>query len=142
MPPACATAAKTVRSRVSMVPLLLPPPSRNPMASFMINHFSRSFARPNLVWQRQRKRSGARMAANEFLRRLGIACPIIQGPMGGGPSTPELVAAVSNAGGPGPLGAAHLMPDQNSGAVRGVKAPPAPALNGKPVAGPRATGQA
>ena len=62
------------------------------------------------------------MAANEFLRRLGIACPIIQGPMGGGPSTPELVAAVSNAGGLGSLGAAYLTPDQISDAVRRIKA--------------------
>jgi len=32
--------------------------------------------------------------------------------MGGGPSTPELVAAVSNVGGLGSLGAAYLTPDQ------------------------------
>jgi hypothetical protein len=37
---------------------------------------------------------------NELLERLGIAHPIILAPMGGGPGTPELVAAVSNAGGP------------------------------------------
>ena len=30
--------------------------------------------------------------------RLRIRYPIIQAPMAGGPSTPELVAAVSNAG--------------------------------------------
>ncbi len=29
---------------------------------------------------------------------LGVGRPIIQGPMAGGPSTPALVAAVSNAG--------------------------------------------
>src|ERR1700726_5104640 len=52
------------------------------------------------------------MATNELLNRLGIDLPIIQGPMGGGPSTPELVAAVSNAGGLGSLGAAYLTPDQ------------------------------
>src|SRR5258707_15451062 len=62
------------------------------------------------------------MAANEFLRRLGIEHPVIQGPMGGGPSTPELVAAVSNAGGLGSLGAAYLTPHQNSEAVRRVNA--------------------
>lgn len=49
---------------------------------------------------------------NELLRTLGIEHPIVQGPMGGGPSTPELVAAVSNAGGLGSLGAAYLTPDQ------------------------------
>src|SRR5436305_4135772 len=49
---------------------------------------------------------------NDFLTRLGIRYPIIQAPMGGGPSTPELAAAVSNAGGLGSLAAAYLTPDQ------------------------------
>lgn len=44
----------------------------------------------------------------ELLKRLGIEHPIIQGPMGGGPSTPELAAAVSNACGLGSLGVAYL----------------------------------
>ena len=35
------------------------------------------------------------MAKSELLKRLGIAHPVIQAPMGGGPSTPELVAAGS-----------------------------------------------
>ncbi len=59
--------------------------------------------------------------SNEFLKRLNIRHPIIQGPLGGGPSTPELVAAVSNAGGLGSLGAAYLTPDQIIAAVRKVK---------------------
>jgi nitronate monooxygenase len=37
---------------------------------------------------------------------------IILAPMGGGPGTPELVAAVSNAGGLGSLAAAYLTPEQ------------------------------
>jgi nitronate monooxygenase len=37
--------------------------------------------------------------------------PIIQGPMAGGPSTPELIAAVSNAGAVGSLAASLLSPD-------------------------------
>jgi len=37
--------------------------------------------------------------------------------MGGGPSTPELAAAASNAGGLGSLGAAYLSPDQLSQAI-------------------------
>jgi nitronate monooxygenase len=41
--------------------------------------------------------------------------------MGGGPSTPELVAAVSNAGGLGSLGAAYLTPDQISDAIRRIR---------------------
>ncbi|KAA0989194.1 NAD(P)H-dependent flavin oxidoreductase [Dyadobacter aurulentus] len=43
---------------------------------------------------------------------LGIRYPIFQGPMGGGFSTPELLAAVSNAGGLGSLGAYTLDPGQ------------------------------
>jgi nitronate monooxygenase len=43
------------------------------------------------------------MLRNPLLHRLGIEHPVIQAPMGGGPSTPELVAAVSNAGGLGSL---------------------------------------
>lgn len=43
---------------------------------------------------------------------LGIRYPIFQGPMGGGFSTPELLAAVSNAGGLGSLGAYTLEPEQ------------------------------
>jgi nitronate monooxygenase len=56
-----------------------------------------------------------------FLRRLGVELPIIQAPMGGGPSTPELVAAVSNAGGLGSLGAPYLTPQQILDAVRRVR---------------------
>ena len=59
---------------------------------------------------------------SELLKRLGIEYPIIQAPMGGGPSTPELVAAVSNAGGLGSLGAAYLMPDQITDAIRRIRA--------------------
>lgn len=59
---------------------------------------------------------------NELLRTLHIEQPIIQAPMGGGPSTPELVAAVSNAGGLGSLGAAYLTPQQILDTVRRIKA--------------------
>ena len=38
-------------------------------------------------------------------------CPVIQAPMGGGPSTPELAAAVSNAGGLGFLAAGYQTAD-------------------------------
>jgi len=41
--------------------------------------------------------------------------------MGGGPSTPELVAAVSNAGGLGSLGAAYLTPDQIRDTIRRIR---------------------
>lgn len=43
---------------------------------------------------------------------LGIEHPVLQAPMAGGPTTPELVAAVSNAGGLGSLGAAYLSPEK------------------------------
>ncbi|HKX10484.1 MAG TPA: nitronate monooxygenase, partial [Stellaceae bacterium] len=57
-----------------------------------------------------------------FLSWLGIELPIIQAPMGGGPSTPELVAAVSSAGGLGSLGAAYLTPQQILDHIKRVRA--------------------
>lgn len=50
-----------------------------------------------------------RTALTEALR---IPVPIIQAPMAGGGDTVELVAAVSNAGGLGSIGAAYLTPEQ------------------------------
>src|ERR1043166_9310285 len=44
------------------------------------------------------------------LERVDV--PIVLAPLAGGPSTPELAAAVSNAGGLGFLGGAYLSPDQ------------------------------
>jgi nitronate monooxygenase len=44
--------------------------------------------------------------------RLGVSIPVIQAPMAGGGDTAELVAAVSNAGGLGSIGAAYLTPEQ------------------------------
>jgi nitronate monooxygenase len=55
---------------------------------------------------------GAAVGKAGLSKRLGIEHPIIQAPMAGGPTTAELVAAVSNAGGLGSLGAAYLTPDQ------------------------------
>jgi nitronate monooxygenase len=49
---------------------------------------------------------------NDLLIKLGIEHPVIQAPMGGGPGTPALAAAVSNAGGLGSLAGAYLTPDQ------------------------------
>lgn len=57
-----------------------------------------------------------------FLRRLGIEHPIIAAPMGGGPSTPALVAAVSNAGGMGSIAGAYLTPAQLADEIRRVRA--------------------
>jgi nitronate monooxygenase len=58
---------------------------------------------------------------NSFLAKLGIENPVICAPMGGGPSTPELVAAVSNAGGLGCLAAAYLAPEQITAAIAKVR---------------------
>lgn len=56
-------------------------------------------------------------------RRLGIAHPIFQAPMaGGGITTPELVAAVSNAGALGFAAAAYLTPAQVAELARAVRA--------------------
>lgn len=54
--------------------------------------------------------------------RLGLRYPVIQAPMAGGPTTPELVAAVSGAGGLGSLGAAYLAPDALTDAVEKIRA--------------------
>jgi nitronate monooxygenase len=53
---------------------------------------------------------------------LGISYPIIQAPMAGGWTTPELVAAVSNAGGLGVLAGARISPEQLREDIRAVKA--------------------
>lgn len=53
---------------------------------------------------------------------LGIQYPIIQAPMAGGITTPALIAAVSNAGGLGSLGAGYMPPELLYEAIRDVKA--------------------
>lgn len=53
---------------------------------------------------------------------LDIAHPIIQAPMAGGPTTPELVAAVSNAGGLGSFPGGYLTPDEIDAAVKKILA--------------------
>ena len=52
---------------------------------------------------------------------LGIRYPIIQAPMAGGWTTPELVSEVSNAGGLGMLAGARVSPDQLREDIRAVK---------------------
>ena len=56
------------------------------------------------------------------MNRLGIENPIILAPMAGGPGTPELVAAVSNAGGLGSLGAAYMSPAEIKDAAARIRA--------------------
>jgi NAD(P)H-dependent flavin oxidoreductase YrpB (nitropropane dioxygenase family) len=52
---------------------------------------------------------------------LRIRYPIIQAGMAGGFTTPELVAAVSNAGALGVLGANRLTPEQTRNQIRRIK---------------------
>ena len=54
--------------------------------------------------------------------RLGIRYPIIQAPLAGGPGTPQLVAAVSNAGGLGTLTGSYLHPEPLRQAIAEVRA--------------------
>jgi nitronate monooxygenase len=49
---------------------------------------------------------------NDFCRKYGLSIPVVLAPMGGEPSTPELAAAVSNAGGLGSLAAAYSNPER------------------------------
>ena len=53
--------------------------------------------------------------------RIGIRYPIIQAPMAGGPGTPQLVAAVSNAGGLGTLAGSYLHPEPLRQAIAEVR---------------------
>lgn len=55
-------------------------------------------------------------------RLLGCDVPIVQAPMAGGGDTPQLVAAVANAGGFGCIGAAYLDAEQIDAAARAVRA--------------------
>lgn len=56
-----------------------------------------------------------------LLDTLGVEHPVALAPLGGGPGTPELVAAVSNAGGLGILGSAYMTPAQITGAIARVR---------------------
>lgn len=56
-----------------------------------------------------------------LLEKLGIIYPIIQAPMAGGATTPELVAAVSNFGGMGSLGAGMTAPATLNDQINAIK---------------------
>ncbi|TDQ42829.1 NAD(P)H-dependent flavin oxidoreductase [Aureibacillus halotolerans] len=58
---------------------------------------------------------------NNLTQMLKINYPIIQAGMAGGVTTPELVAAVSNAGGLGTLGAGYMSPEKMSQAIVEIK---------------------
>jgi nitronate monooxygenase len=61
------------------------------------------------------------MTAAALLRRLGIERPILLAPMAGSGGTPELAAAVSNAGGLGAWGGAYSKPEEIAAAVRRIR---------------------
>ncbi len=58
---------------------------------------------------------------NSLLRRLALELPVVQAPMAGGLTTPELVAAVSNAGALGSFGAGYLTPEAIGTAVAAAR---------------------
>ncbi len=60
---------------------------------------------------------------------IGLDHPIVQGPFGGGLSSVELAAAVSNAGGLGSFGAQHLSPEQLTETIAALRAATARAFN-------------
>ncbi|MFD2370682.1 NAD(P)H-dependent flavin oxidoreductase [Brevibacillus sp. GCM10020057] len=59
--------------------------------------------------------------ANPITSRLRVKWPIIQAGMAGGTTTPELVAAVSSAGGLGTLGAGYLSAERIRLAIREIR---------------------
>ncbi|MEW6476226.1 MAG: nitronate monooxygenase [Actinomycetota bacterium] len=58
----------------------------------------------------------------EAVKQLGIRLPIVGAPMGGGPSSPALVGAVSEAGGLGSLAGGYSSPDRLRADIAAVRA--------------------
>jgi nitronate monooxygenase len=61
-------------------------------------------------------------ADTPLTRLLGVELPIVQAPMAGGPSTPALAAAVSEAGGLGSIAGAASSPEELRTAIRETRA--------------------
>ncbi|MBS4205046.1 NAD(P)H-dependent flavin oxidoreductase [Lederbergia citrea] len=61
------------------------------------------------------------MLANKITELLNIEYPIIQAPMAGGVTTSKLVAAVSNSGGLGMIGAGYMDPNQMREQIREIR---------------------
>jgi nitronate monooxygenase len=61
------------------------------------------------------------MAVNALLQRLGVVHPVFLAPMAGSGGTPELAAAVSNAGGLGAWGGAYSKPEEIAAAIRAIR---------------------
>lgn len=71
--------------------------------------------------EQRKKECSINMWDNRVTELLNIEYPIIQAPMAGGVTTPELVASVSNAGGLGMVGAGYMEPDQLRMQIREIK---------------------
>ena len=61
------------------------------------------------------------MRRTALCERLGVDLPLFLAPMAGGPSTPALCAAVSEAGGLGSYGGAYLPVDQLRAEIRAIR---------------------
>jgi nitronate monooxygenase len=61
------------------------------------------------------------MTIHPLLQRFGIEHPILLAPMAGSGGTPELAAAVSNAGGLGAWGGAYAKPEEIAAAIRRIR---------------------
>jgi nitronate monooxygenase len=70
---------------------------------------------------------GGMWRTTDLTRLLGCDVPIVQAPLGGGPGTPELTAAVGDAGGFGMLGGGYLDPGDLTDALARTRA-----LSGRP----------
>ena len=69
------------------------------------------------------KKSNVIWPNTKIIELLKITIPIIQAPMAGGATTPELVAEVSNAGGLGSLGAGYMTADEIKTTIKKIKVP-------------------
>ncbi|MEK9673619.1 MAG: nitronate monooxygenase [Rhodospirillaceae bacterium] len=61
------------------------------------------------------------MKRTDLMALLGLEIPIIQAPMAGGSDSPELAAAVSEAGGLGSIGATYLTPEAFKAAAEAIR---------------------
>lgn len=61
------------------------------------------------------------LLTTKLTKKLAIKFPIIQAPMAGGATTPELVAAVSNSGALGSLGAGYMAPKEIRDAIGKIR---------------------
>ena len=77
-------------------------------------------ASASLIFSRETQGACA-MGPHPFLQRLGIEHPVLLAPMAGAGGTPELAAAVSNAGGLGAWGGAYAKPEEIVGAIRRIR---------------------